>query len=351
MTRRENGFGHLGLLFGFILVAGLVFFAYTRINKSEVVLDTSEQSAPAKTPFSFTAAGDLNSTAGADLVLTGIGQEKSDFTLALGDLGYGGNGKETTWCDFVKARVGSEHPFELIAGNHDDGSVDGNITEYAKCLPDRIGNITGNYGTEYYFDFGNMARFIMISPDINTYGFDYSEGDSGGTHLQWVIDAVKDARSKNIDWIVVGMHKNCITVGEKTCEIGADLLNNLVDLKVDLVLQGHEHAYFRSKQLALNPDTCPAMVVNEFNQSCIAKDGDKLQKGAGTIIVISGAGGAELRDVNLQDPEIGYFSSLNGKNVGNSHGYSLFDVREKTIKASFVPVDGSFTDSFSITAN
>lgn len=348
MTRQENGFGHLVLFLGFVLMAVLVFFAYSRINKSEVALDTSEQSAPSKTPFSFTAAGDFNSTAGADLVLTGIGQEKSDFTLALGDLGYGGNGKETTWCDFVKARVGSEHPFEIIAGNHDDGSVDGNITEYAKCLPDRIGNITGNYGTEYYFDYGKMARFIMISPDINTYGFDYL---SGSEHLQWVIDAVKDARAKNIDWVVLGMHKNCITIGEKTCEIGSDLLNTAVDLGIDLVLQGHEHAYFRSKQLALNPETCPAILVNDFNQSCIAKDGDKLQKGAGTIIVISGAGGAELRDVNLQDSELGYFEAMSGKNVDISHGYSLFDVREKTIKASFVPVDGSFTDSFSITSN
>lgn len=351
MTRQEKGFGHLGLFFGFIVVAGLVFFAYTRISdvqKADNIQNPAVQSTPTKTPFSFTAAGDFNSTTGADLVLRGISQEKSDFTLALGDLGYGGNGKENTWCDFVKDRVGSEYPFELIAGNHDDGSVDGNITEYAKCLPDRTGNITGTYGTEYYFDYGNMARFIMISPDINTYGFDYVEGNE---HLQWVIDAVKDARAKNIDWVVVGMHKNCISIGEKTCEIGADLLNNLVDMRVDLVLQGHEHAYFRSKQLALNPNTCPAIVVNEFNQSCIAKDGDKLQKGAGTVIVISGAGGADLRDINLQDPEQGYFSSYNGKNVGNSHGYSKFEVREKTIKASFVPVDGIFTDSFSITSN
>ncbi len=354
MTNREKGFGHLGLFLGFILIATLVFFSYSRLSdrqEKNTSLDTAKQSAPSKTPFYFTAAGDFNSTTAADLVLTGIGQAKSDFTLALGDLGYGGNGTESAWCDFVTARVGSEHPFELIAGNHDDGTVDGNITEYAKCLPDRIGDLVGAYGTEYYFDYGNMARFIMLSPDINTYGFDYVEGDGGGAHLQWVINAVNDARSNNIEWLVVGMHKNCISIGEKTCEIGEDLLNNLVDMKVDLILQGHEHAYFRSKQLALNRDTCPMIVVNDFNQNCISKDGDKLQKGAGTVIVISGAGGADLRDVNLQDSEIGYFASMNGKNIGSSHGYSLFEVREKAIKASFIPVNGTFTDSFSITSN
>lgn len=351
MANREKGFGHLGLFLGFLLVATLVFFSYSRLSdkqNADSIQDTTEKSASFKTPFSFTAAGDFNSTEGADLVLKGIEQEKSDFTLALGDLGYGGNGTESTWCEFVKTRIGSEHPFELIAGNHDDGSVDGDITEYAKCLPNHINNLTGTYGTEYYFDYGNMARFIMISPDINTYGFDYVEGDE---HLQWVIDSVNDARAKDIDWVVVGMHKNCITIGEKTCEIGEELLNSLIDLKVDLVLQGHEHAYFRSKQLALNKETCPVIIVNEFNQNCISKDGDKLQKGSGTVIVISGAGGADLRDVNLQDSELGYFASKNGKNIGTSHGYSLFEVREKAIKASFIPVDGGFTDSFSISAN
>ncbi len=353
MDSYGKGFGHIGLFVGLIFVGMVVFFSYSRLSDRQEKnngQDIARQSAPTKKLFVFTATGDFNTTNGADLVLRAIGQEKSNFTLALGDLGYGGNGTENAWCDFVKARVGPEHPFELIAGNHDDGTIDGNITEYAKCLPDRIGNLTGTYGTEYYFDYGNLARFIMISPDIKNYGFEYSEG-GGDSHLQWVTDAINDARSKNIEWLVVGMHKNCITIGEKTCEIGEDLLNNLVDMKVDLILQGHEHAYFRSKQLALNRDTCPAIVVNEFNQNCIAKDGSELKKGDGTIIVISGAGGADLRDVNLQDTELGYFKAYNGKNVGNSHGFSKFEVSEKAINGSFVPVDGIFTDSFSITSN
>jgi len=72
--------------------------------------------------FSFSAAGDFSSSSSADLVLQKISEAGTDFTLALGDLGYGGNGTEATWCKFVTDRVGTSHPFELIVGNHDDGT-------------------------------------------------------------------------------------------------------------------------------------------------------------------------------------------------------------------------------------
>lgn len=280
--------------------------------------------------------------------MSGIGSAGSDFTLALGDLGYVGNGNEVAWCEFVKAKVGEEHPFELIAGNHDDSSRDGDILEYAKCLPDRIGNISGTYGLEYYFDYNNLARIILISPDIDNYGYNYAEGSE---HLNWVREAVLDARNNGINWTVLGMHKNCITPGVKDCEIGEDLLNLAVELKIDLVLQGHEHAYFRSKQLALNPETCPAIVVNEFNQNCVTDETDDLTKGAGTVIVISGAGGYDLRGVTFNDPEFDYFKSVNGSNSGATYGFSYFRVSEEVIKASFVPTIGSFRDDFTITHN
>jgi Calcineurin-like phosphoesterase len=352
MGTKQHGFTHIVLLVVLIFVVGVGYIAYSRVlsqnqpvllpeNSVEKVTKQSEKK------FSFTAAGDFKNEANADAVLSAIGAAKSDFTLALGDFSYAGNGSEPAWCDFVSERVGENHPFQLIAGNHDDGESEGDIAEYVKCLPNKLPNIVGDYGIEYYFDYKNLARFILISPDIDNYGFDYIDGNE---HLQWVVNAVKDARAQGVEWVVLGMHKNCITAGEKTCEIGDDLLNTAVNLKIDIVLQGHEHAYFRSKQLALNPDTCPAIVVNEFNQSCIAASSNEMEKGAGTVIVISGAGGYQLRDVSLQDPEYDYFAAFNGANVGNSYGFSSFIVKKDTINASFVPAVGTFKDSFTLTA-
>lgn len=348
MKLKQNGFFDIHLILTIVILIAIGGFVIFRIQSASVdvvpEVQTNEGTEIVRTPFVFAAAGDFDNGLEADSVLTGIGQIESDFTLALGDLGYVGNGNEPEWCEFVKARVGDNYPFQLVAGNHDDGNNDGDIREYAKCLPNRIDNLQGDYGIEYYFDYGNLARIIMISPDIENYGFDYVEGSE---NFEWIRSTVEDARRQRIPWTVLGMHKNCITPGVKTCEIGPDILNLALELKIDLVLQGHEHAYFRSKQLALS-DECPAIIINETNQSCISGEGDEFTKNQGTIIVISGAGGRNLRDVNLDDPEIGYFDAWSGENVERSFGYNTFNVSENQISAKFFSTIGSFSDSFSI---
>ncbi len=350
MKKRAVGSIGVTMLLVLVFVIAGAYLAYSRVNNENTQLQDVEKTQLAKEniksgAFTFTAAGDFSSNDEADAVLRGISAINPDFTLALGDLSYGGNGSEQAWCDFVKSRVGTDSPFELIAGNHDDRTKDGDIREYTKCLPNQMDNIVGDYGVEYYFDYEDTARFIMISPDIKNYGSDYTKGSE---RLKWIVDTVRDARKKGIEWIVLGMHKNCITPGVKTCEIGEDLLNTAVELKIDLVLQGHEHGYYRSKQLALNKDTCPAIVINEYNESCIVKEGGVLDKQKGTVIVISSAGGKGIRDVNFEDKEIGYFESVNGANVGNSFGFASFSVSKEEIKAEFISTSGDFTDSFTI---
>lgn len=314
-------------------------------NRTNNIQPSKQITATQSGSFKFTALGDISSSKNANQVLTKLGKTKNDFTLALGDLGYDGNGTEEKWCDFVKDKIGNKHPFQLIAGNHDDGSGDGNILEYRKCLPNKINDVKGKYGIEYYFDHKKLARFILISPDIDNYGFDYK---AGSEHYNWLSKTIDSARGKNIPWIIVGMHKNCITIGEKTCEIGGDLLDLLVKKKVDLVLQGHEHGYMRSKQLSLSRG-CPSIVINSTNLKCIKKSGNTFKKGAGTIITVSGAGGKTLRDINLNDPEKGYFQNWNGSNIGDAYGFSMFNISKNRLISEFVPAINDYTDSFTIT--
>lgn len=343
---RNAGFAHIIILVIILLIFGIVTYVYLRKQttiKSVEQTNKPSQQVPKK-PFTFSAVGDIGSSPNAALVLSKIGASKNDFTLALGDLGYGGNGTENTWCDFVKKHVGDSHPFQLVAGNHDDGSKDGSILEYRKCLPNKVGKITGEYGLEYYFDYQNLARFILISPDIDSLGYTY---DKNSEHYNWLSKTIDEARNNDLEWVVVGMHKNCISVGQKTCEIGEDLLNLLVEKKVDLILQGHEHAYMRSKQLMLDKN-CPIIAINSTNSTCISGTGNKLTKGRGSVIVVSGTGGVDLRDIQTNDSESGYFETWNGKNVGNSYGFSLFGVNSREITGEFVRVNGSYADSFSI---
>lgn len=330
-----------------IIVSAIVLCVVSTILFKHAVNPSKEDKSlmESASNFSFTAAGDFYIKEAANSVLTKIGDTPNDFTLALGDLGYTGNGTEKTWCKFVLDRIGTEHPFQIVAGNHDDGSKDGDIRAYRECLPNKIDGLIGDYGIQYYFDYKNLARFILISPDIDNYGFDYVYGSE---NLNWVIDKVIEARKNNIEWVFLAMHKNCITPGIKSCEIGEDLLNASVENGVDVVLQGHEHAYFRSKQLALNSETCPVIVVNDTDQDCISGQGDELRKRNGTVVVISGAGGYPLREINFEDPEFGYFDAVNGSNSGNTYGFSLFNVSRSSIEASFIPVLGKYTDSFVI---
>ena len=301
--------------------------------------------------FVFTAAGDYGSSKDTTATLERIARSGADFNLALGDLSYA-NTPETEWCDYVHSRVGETFPFQLLAGNHeDDFGGDGHISEFASCLPDRMESV-GDYPEEYYFDYRGLARFIMISPDLTIDGKHYFYGDSN-KHYDWLAKTIDEARSAGVPWVVVSMHKNCLSVGAYYCNIYQDLMNLLVEKKVDLVLQAHDHTYQRTRQLATGP-SCEVVKVDSFDGDCVADSGedDVYTKGAGPVFVISGAAGADLYDTNPNDPEAGYFVAWMGKNSEPRKGITKFTVSRGEISAEFVgsTTTSEFTDYFVIRA-
>jgi hypothetical protein len=306
--------------------------------------------------FIFTAAGDYGSGTDAGKVLGAMGNTGANLNLALGDLSYGDKTPETAWCDFVKQRVGDTAPFEIVAGNHDDDTPSGyNINNFVLCLPDRIGNVVGTYGKEYYFDYppvSPLMRVIMISPNLHLDGstYDYSVGTA---HYDWVAQTIDAARASGIQWIVVGMHYNCLSIGQYSCVAGRDIFNLLVEKKVDLILSGHDHTYQRTKQLATHA-SCSSVTTGSYNPACVVDDGADgvYSKEAGSIIMLAGTGGRDLYDINKQDSEKGYFVSWMGGNVSPTKGFVKFTVSSSQLQAQFIAAtSGSFTDAFTITAN
>ncbi|HEV8623357.1 MAG TPA: metallophosphoesterase, partial [Acidimicrobiia bacterium] len=315
----------------------------------------------------------------------------ADFSLHFGDMAYDQAAApyEATWCSFVHARLGDAFPYEIVTGGHDSdegttkgAQYEGSIDRYVQCMPDRLAasSVGGaGYGKEYFFDHpaGHpLARFIMISPSITMPDgttFDYS-ANPPSDHYRWLVDAIDGARAAGIRWVVVGMARNCITAGEKHCEIGPDVFNLLVERKVDLILQGHEHGYERSKQLASGPD-CPAIPLGvPAPAACIADGGSSgvYTKGAGPVLVIAGTLGIEQRPMYPQDPEAPDFVTLMG---GSCHtgvysisdgaallrdgapcspsrapGFVKYTVSAQRISAEFVAsTPRVFTDAFTIT--
>jgi hypothetical protein len=298
----------------------------------------------------FTASGDFSHSDDAAAVMSQIASIDPELHLALGDLSYGKVGEEKAWCDLVTTHVGADFPFQLISGNHESNGQNGNIDDFAACLPNRLPGVVGTYGREYFFDVPQtnpLVRFVMISP-----GLTYPDGlwsyEAGSPRYEWTETAIDGAREAGVPWIVVGMHKPCLTNGEYACDPGADIMNLLVDKRVDLVLSGHEHMYARAKQLA-HSDACPAVAPGEYSGACVTDSDASLVKGAGTVFTIVGTGGIPLRDVDTDDAEGPYFVASSGLNAAPSFGNLELTASTDSLKAEFRPTEGgTFTDAFTI---
>jgi PKD repeat protein len=319
---------------------------------SALVLAGASAGAPTPAHVHFTAAGDYAASATTTTgVLNALAAGGSDAHLALGDMSYSTTGQENAWCNFVKARLGEKFPFELVSGNHESNGQNGNINDFSACLPNQLPGVVGTYGRQYYVDVPQenpLVRFVMISPNLP-----FSDGTwnypAGSARYDWTSAAIDGARTADIPWVVVGMHKPCFSLGEYACDIGADLANLLVSKKVDLVLSGHEHLYQRTKQLGLRAG-CATLTIGSYNPSCVVDSDNSLTKGAGTVFATIGTGGINQRDVNAADPEAGYFVASAGSNQNQTYGFGDFDATPDALTMRFVRGSGgNFTDAFTIT--
>lgn len=309
--------------------------------------------------FTFGAAGDFTDGPNFQATANAVQAQNPAFFLALGDLSYEWRGEEN-WCGYWKS-IGFTNLL-LIAGNHDtDESPGGDINRYMKYCGNPFAKmIIGTYGRQYYFDYpaaAPLARFIMITPGIG--------GDTGGLDTNYAVNrqgykftagAIDDARTRGLKWIVVGMHKLYINTLERhKNDISTDdkrtFMTMLLDKRVDVILQGHEHGYERTKQLATNPKTCPLLPTNDFDPDCVINAGKNLVKGAGTVIQIIGSGGKDMRTLRTDDKEFQYFVNKFAHHDLEAFGFGSFTVTATQLAYRYVRSAGPmFEDEYAITA-
>ncbi len=368
--RREKGRSRSRSFFipGSVLLVGLVIastlFILMRINGgnasptttpsltgTHIVKTTQPLKATATTQvtqvssdFSFTAAGDYGQTSYTTANLNYIAHSGAKFHLGLGDFDYDPNSSANAWSAYAKSHLPANFPFEIVAGGHDT-QIDTLLTDF----PDRIGHISGTYAKEYSFDYppgAPLARFIIVTPSQILPGYDYGKGS---VHYNWVANMIDGARAAHIHWVIVGMHQYCFVIDSTSCA-NQDLLDLLLNKKVDLILQAQKHTYQASKQLALNNTTCPTLPITYYNSHCVVNATKNFITGAGSVIVVTGTGGTiPLLSIDSSDPKINYFRSWMGANVNQTFGVSQFTVTAGQITMKFVPVSGgTFTDSFTL---
>ncbi|MDQ0824556.1 hypothetical protein QFZ60_000729 [Arthrobacter sp. B2I5] len=295
----------------------------------------------------FTAAGDAGMEDGALAVLDKIRELGPDFNIQLGDLSYT-HAPEQEFCDMVTSKLGSELPYELVAGNHESNGADGHISNFIKCLPNKLEGLEGEYGKQWYVDIPRddpLMRLIVVSPgiDFDEDELDYSEGSK---RWHWTKEAVEGAHAAAIPWTVVGMHTLCFSMGHYGCEAGHELTELLLSKKVDLVLTGHEHIYQRTHQLAIGRDCPGSMLLREM---CVVDIDDSLSKGKGTVFATVGVGGKSIRPVRNRDPEKPYFATWSGSNRDPAFGTLNVTLTRSRMDVQFVAAEGyTFRDAFTI---
>ena len=299
----------------------------------------------------LTAAGDhggRNSRGGQTLNL--LASVAPDAHLALGDLSYSELEPESAWCDWVVNGDPSEGvsgvgsiPVQLVGGNHEeDTRADGFIRAFAECLPDRLRSV-GDYGVEYYSDIEGLVRVIMIAPDITVDGEYYDYGS--GAHRAWLEQAVSGARLAGIPWVVVGMHKVCVTTGTKVCEIGESVMDWLLAPgRADLVLQGHDHGVQRSHQLR-------CVDVDTTATDCLVDTDGAHSKGDGGVILIGGTFGRSARSHDPNDSEAGYFAAVLPDEASSSdeqQGVWQLDFTPTSLSGRWVGSTSPYRDEFAV---
>jgi len=353
----------------FRLVAGLSLFGLAAVAAPGLASASSPGS------FTFAAVGDFGANSNSTAVFSDINAANPNFLLGLGDYSYDQLQPSTSWCQYVRQNLGNV-PFELVSGNHESDGTNGYLIDFAndnpaspnpQCFGDQMnstlgpaGNALSSYGQNYYFDYpsgSRLARFIMISPGLtfnypgySSWSYDFSKG---GAAYNWLSSAIDNARASGIQWVIVGMHKVCLTTGGSNCDIGTDLENLLISKHVDLVLQAHDHNYQRSKQLALNGGSCTGVDPSSYNPACVVNDGSSgtYQEGAGSVFVIDGTGGIDDEyGAIYNNPDSPYFATYMGTNVSPRKGFMEYSVSSSGISAQFVGATSTsnYTDSFTI---
>jgi len=280
------------------------------------------------TSIAFTADTGMGDSGAA--VLSSIGSSDVAWVAHLGDMAYqSGAGIEQQWCNYVKARI--SQPVQLVPGNHEAQNGDGLFSRYAACLPDRVG-VQGDYGRGQWWVDSGPVRYIGISPNIAlpSGNRQYAAGSSERAWLDNVIQQGKAAGQ----WVIVGMHIPCLTVGIHGCERDKTLDGDLIAQGVDLVVQGHDHNYSRSHQI-----TQLAKVVDSDNA---------YTKGRGTVFAVVGNGGHKPREITGCPAMWAACSGTNSPGGGTT-GWLRIDATGSTLTARLVATSGPLTDAFTIT--
>lgn len=234
-----------------------------------------------------------------------------------------------------------QHPTRTQGTSHKE--------EFLRCAGSRF-PVMANYS----FDYGD-AHFLCL--DSNVYI------DPTNAALQRWIE--HDLRSTNALWKFAVWHHPAFNVGdEHFAEQHMRALSPLLErCGVDIVLHGHEHNYQRTRPLHFAPhDLTKARAIGTGDRRTPgtfhvdrAFDGRKHTRPNGLIYIVTGAGGNNLYDPEINDnPKNWKHEDDNNveyvaRAVSDRHSLSVFEIQGKKLYMAQIDEWGKIIDRITVT--
>jgi len=303
-----------------IICLGFFFFGFL------FLVPANEVNADNLRDFNFIAVGDW-SCAARPTTISAIVEKNPELVLALGDFSY----KDTAdcWLELIEP---IDDKLRVALGNHDVNIETDKLFLPNPTLKNQYKEHFNLENFYYSFNFQNV-HFVAIFTeppeiyDTNQYAFVDSD--------------LKEASSNpDIDWIVVFYHKMAYTSPNNSLaplpEFRSPYHLLFEKYGVDLVLQGHLHAYERSYPIKFNPeDSENPIITNNSTNNYLNPEGQ--------IFATVGTGGAPFHNfLGQKEPY------MINQYVG--WGFLNIDIinEGKILIAKFYSNDGTVLDQFGI---
>ncbi|EGG38209.1 S-layer homology domain-containing protein [Paenibacillus sp. HGF5] len=191
------------------------------------------------------------------------------------------------------------------AGNHENKN-NAFYEHFNVKQPDNAATVTGAY---YSYDYSN-AHFIVLNSNENSTEY----ANFSTEQVAWMKQDVEQAKAAGAEWIIVNIHKGPYTTSNHATDsdiIGANGVRKQIaplmnELGIDMVLQGHDHIYARTKPIKRDGT---AEDVAKITETLNGQSIEYAVKPDGTIYMIPATAGAKVYFKN-QKPELGdaYFN-------------------------------------------
>lgn len=248
--------------------------------------------------FSFIAIADVQASSlenfeqAAKVMTAAMNSNKdAEFYVNLGDFVNDCTNDEWNWWGEAFNKANTSLTIAPVAGNH-DGNITNklNIGWFANMFNLEAGEGAGNgvNGVYYSYDYGDAHFCVVNSNDM--YPMVQAQRN-------WIINDLKNSDAK---WKFLLLHRAAYSAGKNinkpdTLAMRETIIEIVDETGVDVVLSGHDHMYFRTKQVkgdAVCEDV--TYVTEKFNgkETTFAKNPD------GAVYILPSTAGTKRYSVN-----------------------------------------------------